>query len=300
MEHQVAALEDQPQLLAVEAARLVEAVIEVEMHAVVVADRALDLVFAAVGFAAAGLGGGDLAGAEPAGHQVEEVDAVLDEDAAALFAVPEPMLGGQVFVGGVVFKVAVQHGPERLSVDEAADDAEQVVVALHLVGDQEAILPASEGDQFVGFVDGEGERLFANDVLAGGQRLTGLLEVQKRRRGDVHQLDARQTEQAIDFHDVFQAVSLGGGAGGGPGGAGHACQPDAGHLDELLQREQPKAAATDDAEANFVLGMGHCLLVRWPYAAPDGRQAMIRDLRAEGESIVRSGCASCPRYGQTP
>ena len=47
-------------------------------------------------------------GPEPAGEQVEEVHAVLDEDSAALGSVPEPVFGRQVFVRGVVLKVSVQ------------------------------------------------------------------------------------------------------------------------------------------------------------------------------------------------
>ena len=46
-------------------------------------------------------------GAEPAAEQVEEVYAVLDEQPAALAAVPEPVFRGQAFVGGVVLKIAV-------------------------------------------------------------------------------------------------------------------------------------------------------------------------------------------------
>ena len=84
----IAPLEDQPQLLAVHAAGLGEAVIEVDQDAVAVADRTLDLVLEAGAGPGGRLGGDDLSRSEPAGEQVEEMDAVLDEDAAALRAGP--------------------------------------------------------------------------------------------------------------------------------------------------------------------------------------------------------------------
>ena len=59
------------------------------------------------------------AGPEPAREQVEEVDAVLDEDPAALGSVPEPVLGRQVFVRGVIFKIPVQQIAEDLGLDQA-------------------------------------------------------------------------------------------------------------------------------------------------------------------------------------
>ena len=251
LQQHVAALEDEPQLLAVHPARLMKAVIEVEMHAAWVAHGALHLVLAAVG-PATGLRGDDFAGAQPTGQHVEEVHAVLDEDSAALFAVPEPVLRRQILVGRVVLEVTVQQFAERSAFDDLADDVEQRVVSLHQVRDEQPILSPRERHQLVGLFDRQRERLLADDVLARFECHLGLLVMQKRRRGDVDEVDRRQVEQPIDVDNVLEAVTLRRRQRGRPRGAGHSGQPHAGDLHELLQREQAEAAAADHADTEVI------------------------------------------------
>ena len=73
---------------------------------------------------------------------------------------PEPL------VGGVVLEVAVQEVAERLPVDQRFDRVEERVVALHQVRGQQQAAFAGRGDQFVGLFERDGQRLFADDVLA--------------------------------------------------------------------------------------------------------------------------------------
>ena len=121
-ERHIAPLEDQPQLLPVHPAGLVEAVIEVHQDRRAVAHGAMDVLFDGRRRAGsnAALGRHHASGAQPAGEEVEEVHAVLDEDPAALGSVPEPVFARQVFIRCVVFKVSVQQIAQRLGLDQGA------------------------------------------------------------------------------------------------------------------------------------------------------------------------------------
>ena len=67
------------------------------------------------------LRGLDLPRTEPAGKKIEEVHAVLDEDAAAFAAIPEPVFGRQPLVARVVFEVGVEQISERFAFQELPD-----------------------------------------------------------------------------------------------------------------------------------------------------------------------------------
>ena len=101
------------------------------------------------------------------------------------------MFGRKILVGRVVLEIPVQQFAEQLALDELADDVEQRVVSLHQIGDEQPVLCASERDQLVRLLDRERERLLTNDVLARCECQLGLLVMQKRRRGNVDDVDRR-------------------------------------------------------------------------------------------------------------
>src|SRR5204862_3360925 len=109
-----AAFEEEAKLLAIHAGRLSETVVKMDGHAVAITHDAGDLFFDSGTGPQGALGGGDAAGAEPAFKKIEEVYAVFDKNAAAFGAVPEPVVGRQIFIGGIIFKVAVKEFPEEL------------------------------------------------------------------------------------------------------------------------------------------------------------------------------------------
>ena len=185
------------------------------------------------------------------GEQVEEVHAVLDEDAAALVAIPEPVLGRQALVGGVVLEVAVQHLARAPGTRSAGDRVEERVVALHEVGDEQGRSRARAAAIISSaWADGQRQGLLADDVLAGLQGGHRLRVVEERRRGDVDEVEVvapRRSSTSSTFSIPNRAAAA---SDGGPVGAGHADELDAGHLGELLEREQAEAAAADHAQSN--------------------------------------------------
>ena len=108
------------------------------------------------------------------GEQVEEVHAVLDEDAAALGSVPEPVFARQVFIRGVVLKVSVQEIAQDLGLDQVFDCVVDRVVPLHQVDRQQQASFAGDRDHGVGLLERHRQRFLADDVLAGFERREGL------------------------------------------------------------------------------------------------------------------------------
>jgi hypothetical protein len=125
-----------------------------------------------VGAAVGSVGGDGHQVLGPAAEQqvrgVEEVDAVLDEDAAAALLVPEPVLGRQVLVARVVLEREALHRAEQL-VTKDDQRLEDRVVAQDVVDDQGAAVPACRVDDLPGPVHGRRERLLAEDVPPCGQ-----------------------------------------------------------------------------------------------------------------------------------
>ena len=70
---------------------------------------------------------------------IEKVDAVLDEDSAALGPVPEPMRGRQVLVRGIVLKVTVQRLAQDFRLDQAAHRFVDRIVPLHQIGHEQPV-----------------------------------------------------------------------------------------------------------------------------------------------------------------
>ena len=202
---------------------------------------------------ATGLRGNNFAGAQPTRQHVEEMHAMLDEDSAALLAIPEPMLRRKILVGGVVLEVAVQEFAKRLAIDDLADDVEQRVVSLHQVRDEQSILSPRERDQLVGLFDRQRERLLADDVLA---RLRVLAWI--ARNAEMAAWRCRPNRPPVirvaDRHRRRPRAHNAAPLPGPPAArrAGHSSQPHSRNLHELLQREQPEAATTDNADTELV------------------------------------------------
>ena len=131
---------------------------------------------------------------EQHGRRVEEVHAVLDEDPAADRLVPEPVVGVEVLVAGVVLEAEAPHRAEQ-GAAQPAQRAQQRVVAEHVVDDQDPAGALDGRDQVprVGVV--EGERLLAEHVLAGLERRLRDLGVTGRRRGHDDGVDVVVGEQ---------------------------------------------------------------------------------------------------------
>ena len=75
----------------------------------------------------------------------------------------------------------------------------QRVVALHQVGDAEAIAGAGQLQQLISLGQVESQRLFANHMLACLQGCTHLAVMEEGRRGDVNKVNLIKLEQAFYF-----------------------------------------------------------------------------------------------------
>ena len=74
--------------------------------------------------------------------------------------------------------------------------------------------------------------------------------VQEWRRGDIDQVDVRPLQQGIDLLDVGNPEAFRRSLRSLPVRACHSGEPDAGHLCEVLKREESEAATADDAESD--------------------------------------------------
>jgi hypothetical protein len=199
----------------------------------------------------ASLGGHDDTGSQPARKHVEKMDAVLHEDSAAFRAVPEPVLRRQIFVRRVVFKVSVKQLAQDLILDQVLDGVEQGVVPLHQVGHEYPVALPCHGDQGIGLRDRHGQRLFANDVLAGLKGSERLRKVEEWRRCDVDHVDVVASQERFDILDVGNAEPPRGGTGGLSVGTRHSRQFHARYLRKLLKGVEPETPAADYAQPSF-------------------------------------------------
>src|SRR4029079_147942 len=178
--------------------------------------------------------------------------AMLDEDPAALGAVPEPMVRIEPFVARIVLEGAAQDLTEKLRVDERLDLREERVVALHQVGDEETPRVSGKRHDLVGLLHRDGQRLLDDDVLALAESATRLLVVQKWRRGDVDEMHVGYREERFRTFDVHKTKPVGAGE---RRVAMRACDvPQRGprHLRELLRSEHREATEAEDTDADRV------------------------------------------------
>ena len=112
-------------------------------------------------------------------------------------------------------------------------------------------------DHGVGLLDRHRQRLLADDVLARLEGRDRLGMVEKRRRGDVDQVDVVAGQELVDLLDVGDAEPPRGGVGGLPVRARHAGQLHARHLGELLEGIEPETPAADHAQSDLALIHDH-------------------------------------------
>ena len=134
--------------------------VEGRQRRIAVFHRALDLVDDPGAGAQQFLSGQYFATAEPPFEEVEEMDAVLDEDAAAFLSVPEPVVGAQ----GLVLGRIGQHGMQRVTQDaglhQGLHGLAERVVAHDQVHGENAPAFGGEANQSLRINHGGRERLF--------------------------------------------------------------------------------------------------------------------------------------------
>lgn len=241
-----APLEDDSEFLAVESRGLVEAVVEVDEDAVGVSGSAGDL-FDEVGAWAGGLlGGEDASGAEPVSEEVEEVNAVLDEDAAAFGGIPEPVVRKEGFVFGFVDEEGVEGLAEETAVDDALHGRTEWVVTHDEVDSEEALSVMSRGGHFLGVGEGGGERLFAEDVLTGGECFEDDVVMRERGRCDVDDIYVVASEEVVDGVSAVEVESRCGVARGVEVGVGESDDADVVGGGVLLEAEESERTGADE------------------------------------------------------
>src|SRR5262249_1732192 len=102
---------------------------------------------------------------EPACEQVEEMHPVFNEDATALVTVPEPVLGRQALVAGVILEVGMEQLAQWFALQESLDRVEQRIVALHQVGRKQQAALSGDGEHLIRLCQVQGAGLLDQDVL---------------------------------------------------------------------------------------------------------------------------------------
>ena len=131
----------------------------------------------------------------------------------------------------------MQQVAQSLRLDQAFDGVEQRVVALHQVGHEHAVVLSCDRDQGVGLLDRHRQRFLADHVLAGFERREGLRIVQKRRGGDVDQVDVGHGPRSLSTSSMSGMPNRRGG-GRPPMRSRHPASRR--HLGKLLKGKSPK------------------------------------------------------------
>lgn len=247
LERDIAAFEEEPEFLAVHPARLCKAVIEVYQPTARVTHGAIDLFLEVSAGTQGALGGDNLATAKPCGEEIKKMDAVLDEDAAALLAIPKPMIGPEPLVRGVILEIAVQELAEDPAFDHPPDNVRERIIALHQIGDQQQALLSCHPNHLVRFSRVHRQRLFANDVFAGAQGFHCLRVVKKRGSSNIDQVDIFARQQFVAIHGGNAEPARHGKRRFTMSGT-HCSQFHTGDLHELLQGEQAKSSGPERAD----------------------------------------------------
>jgi hypothetical protein len=193
---------------------------------------------------------------------------VLDEDASAHVAIPEPVLSRESLVGRVVHEQPVHEAAQDARIDEPPHRLGQRVVALDQVGHADEILAAGNLRQLTGIRERRGERLLDEHVPAGMKCRRCLPVVEPRRRGDIHEVDIRGREKRFGSPRLrmqFLGSPLGGsGVDVGDTGDAHARQPS------VLRHRKPREGSTTNQPYAERLG------------ADDGTRARVRLVHGRG------------------
>ncbi|MGB7791533.1 MAG: hypothetical protein WBL39_09990 [Terrimicrobiaceae bacterium] len=165
-----------------------EAVVKIREQRTAVADGAVDLVDDAAGGPLRLLCRHDFARSKPHAEEVEEMNAVLDENAAANLRLPKPVSGTERGVAGVVFKERMQRRAEQAGFENAGDGLVQRIVAHDEVYGQKAACRPRGVDHPARVCERGGKRLFTEDMLSCVERSDGEFSVSRGRRRDVDDL----------------------------------------------------------------------------------------------------------------
>lgn len=98
---------------------------------------------------------------------------------------------------------------------------------------------------------------FSTMTLPGHESGHRLREVAERWGGDVNHVHVVAPEEFTDLVDVRDREPGRGGPRRGPVGPGHADKRNAGHLNELLECEQPESAAANHTKSNEAVVHGY-------------------------------------------
>ena len=113
---------------------------------------------------------------------------------------------------------------DHFGIDQLAHGLKQRVVALHQVGDAEAIAGVGQLQQLISLGQVERQRLFADHMLACLQGCTHLAVMEEGRRGDVNKVNLIEVEQALHIEGFSNSKTAGHGEGRLSMGASHGHQ----------------------------------------------------------------------------
>jgi hypothetical protein len=193
-----AALADDARLLRLHAAGLVEAVVKIREQHTAVTDGVMDLVDEAAGWPLRLLRRHDFARPKPHAEEIEEMDAVLDENAAADLRLPKPVPGVERGVAGVVFEERMQRRAEQAGFEDAGDGLVQWIVAHDEVDGEKAARRPRGVDHAARVCQRGGQRLFTEHMLACAERSDGELAVRRGWRRDVDDLHLVADGECVD------------------------------------------------------------------------------------------------------
>src|SRR6516225_1212754 len=179
------------------------------LPAAAVAHGAMDLVDDAAGLRPLRLlRRDDFARPEPHPEEIEKMDAVLDENAAADLRLPKPVLWAERSVACVVFKERMQRRAEQAGFEDAGDGlVERIVAHDEVHGEKAACRPRGVGHA-ARVCEGGSERLFAEHMLTCVERGDGEFAVRRGRRRDVDDLHVVARGECVDVRADRQAKFL--------------------------------------------------------------------------------------------
>ena len=189
----------------------------------------------------------DFARPKPHAEEIEEMDAVLDENAAADLRLPKPVPGAERSVAGVVFKERMQRRAEQAGFEDAGDGLVQRIVAHDEVDGEKAARRPRGVDHAARVCERGGERLFTEHMLACVERSDGEFAVRRGRRRDVDDLHVVARGECVDVRADRHGKFLARLARSLRDRVGHGGCAQTRHSGKLAQAEAAKRAAPEQS-----------------------------------------------------
>ena len=183
----------------------------------------------------------DFARPEPHAEEIEKMDAVLDENAAADLPLPKPVLGAERSVACVVFKERMQRRTEQAGFEDVGDGLVERIVAHDEVHGEKAACRPRGVDHAARVCERGGERLFAEHMLLCLERGDGEFAVRRGRRRDVNDLYVVVRGECVNVRADRQAKFLARLARSLRDRVGHGGCAQPRHRAKLAQEKRPKA-----------------------------------------------------------